>query len=147
MEWSWNTFYQFYSDRYCKSMRSRTHFLRYLTVISLKLCKAWGWLAKWVETCRKKTNILWQLYNCKRYCCAWLYFSPILCTTTTTILTITTTTNTNTNTLTTAATTITTTNNNNNNSTTATTTTTLTTSTILTTTTTPVQYWKPNKHK
>jgi hypothetical protein len=37
-------------------MRSRTHFLRYLTVISLKLCKAWGWLGKWVETCRKLTS-------------------------------------------------------------------------------------------
>jgi hypothetical protein len=75
---SWNTLYQFHLGRYCKPMRSRTHFLKYLTVISLKLCKAWGWLGKWVETCRKKTNILWQLYNCIIYCCAWLYFSPIL---------------------------------------------------------------------
>jgi hypothetical protein len=46
--------------------------------MKVKLCKAWGWLGKWVETCRRKTNILWQLYNCKIYCCAWLYFSPIL---------------------------------------------------------------------
>jgi hypothetical protein len=60
-------------------MRCWTHFLRYLTVISLKLCKAWGCLGKWVETCRIKTNILWHLYNCKIYCCVWLYFSPILC--------------------------------------------------------------------
>jgi hypothetical protein len=60
-------------------MRSRTHFLIYLTVMSIKLCKAWGWLGKWVETCRIKTNILWHLYNCKIYCCTWLYLSPVLC--------------------------------------------------------------------
>jgi hypothetical protein len=72
----WNTFYQFHSDRYCKPKRSRTHFLRYLTVISLKLCKTWGWLEKWVETFRKKK--LTSCDNCKIFCCAWLYFSPIL---------------------------------------------------------------------
>jgi hypothetical protein len=47
-------------------------------LFSLKFNKAWGWLGKCVETCRKITNIQWQFYNCIIYCCAWLNFSHIL---------------------------------------------------------------------